>query len=98
MTQANILVVDDTPQNVKLLADLLALKGYRVCTAANVIGKVTCFAARFTPWAMIGCVPATGISLACLAYNVYQLTGGGQPDPLPPPNPCTCGCPCNHGD
>jgi hypothetical protein len=71
---------------------------HRVCTAANVIGKVTCFAARFTPWAMIGCVPATGISLACLAYNVYQLTGGGQPDPLPPPNPCTCGCPCNHGD
>ena len=71
---------------------------HRVCTAANVIGKVTCFAARFTPWAMIGCVPATGISLACLAYNVYQLAGNGHPDPLPPPNPCTCGCPCNHGD
>ena len=32
---AKILVVDDTPQNVKLLADLLGVKGYRVCTAAN---------------------------------------------------------------
>lgn len=30
-----ILVVDDTPQNVKLLADLLAVKGYAVATAAN---------------------------------------------------------------
>lgn len=35
MTQAKILVVDDTPQNVKLLADLLTVKGYEVCTAAN---------------------------------------------------------------
>jgi class 3 adenylate cyclase len=31
-----VLVVDDTPHNVKLLADLLAAKaGYRVCTAAS---------------------------------------------------------------
>jgi adenylate cyclase len=30
-----ILVVDDTPQNVKLLGDLLAAKGYEVTTAAN---------------------------------------------------------------
>jgi len=32
---AKILVVDDTPQNVKLLADLLAVKGYAVVTAAT---------------------------------------------------------------
>jgi class 3 adenylate cyclase len=32
---ARILVVDDTPANVKLLADLLAFKGYEVVTAAN---------------------------------------------------------------
>jgi adenylate cyclase len=32
---AKILVVDDTPANVKLLADLLAVKGYGVATAAN---------------------------------------------------------------
>jgi len=32
---ARILVVDDTPANVKLLADLLAFKGYEVATAAN---------------------------------------------------------------
>jgi class 3 adenylate cyclase len=30
-----ILVVDDTPQNVKLLADLLGVKGYDVVTAAS---------------------------------------------------------------
>jgi len=35
MSAAKILVVDDTPQNVKLLADLLSVKGYQVCTAAN---------------------------------------------------------------
>src|SRR5688572_31101277 len=32
---ARILVADDTPVNVKLLADLLAVKGYTVSTAAN---------------------------------------------------------------
>jgi len=32
---AKILVVDDTPQNVKLLADLLQAKGYAVATAAD---------------------------------------------------------------
>ena len=32
--QAKILVVDDTPMNVKLLADLLSAKGYAVVTAA----------------------------------------------------------------
>jgi class 3 adenylate cyclase/CheY-like chemotaxis protein len=34
-TPAKILVVDDTPQNVKLLADLLTVKGYAVVTAAS---------------------------------------------------------------
>jgi adenylate cyclase len=33
--QAKILVVDDIPQNVKLLADLLGVKGYLVATASN---------------------------------------------------------------
>ena len=32
---ARILVVDDTPSNVKLLADILTAKGYAVLTAAN---------------------------------------------------------------
>jgi class 3 adenylate cyclase len=32
---ARILVVDDTPQNVKLLADLLRVKGYEVGTASS---------------------------------------------------------------
>ena len=33
--QHKVLVVDDTPHNVKLLADLLAVKGYAVATATN---------------------------------------------------------------
>ncbi|TAN52507.1 MAG: adenylate/guanylate cyclase domain-containing response regulator [Betaproteobacteria bacterium] len=32
---ARILVIDDTPANVKLLADLLTVKGYEVATAPN---------------------------------------------------------------
>jgi len=32
---AKILVVDDTPKNVKLLADLLSVKGYAVATASS---------------------------------------------------------------
>ncbi len=35
MKAAKILVVDDTPKNVKLLADILAMKGYAVVTAAS---------------------------------------------------------------
>jgi adenylate cyclase len=35
VTTAKILVVDDTPANVKLLSDLLSVKGYQVCTAVN---------------------------------------------------------------
>ena len=34
-TAAKVLVVDDTPNNVKLLSDLLSVKGYTVATAAN---------------------------------------------------------------
>jgi adenylate cyclase len=35
VTQHCILVVDDTPANVKLLSDLLSVKGYQVVTAVN---------------------------------------------------------------
>jgi class 3 adenylate cyclase len=35
VAQAKILVVDDTPHNVKLLVDLLGVKGYAVATAAT---------------------------------------------------------------
>ena len=34
-TPAKVMVVDDTPHNVKLLADLLGVKGYAVATAVN---------------------------------------------------------------
>src|SRR5574341_336479 len=39
-TQAKILVVDDTPKNVKLLADILTVKGYAVVTAASGAGAL----------------------------------------------------------
>ena len=35
MKKAHILVVDDTPANVKMLADVLAFKGYEVSTASG---------------------------------------------------------------
>ena len=35
MNSAKVLVVDDTPQNVKLLADVLTAKGYTAITAAS---------------------------------------------------------------
>jgi CheY-like chemotaxis protein len=35
MSGGKILVVDDTPVNVKLLADLLGVKGYTVVTATS---------------------------------------------------------------
>jgi hypothetical protein len=67
---------------------------HRLCVASAVVGKVSCFVARFTPWALIPCIPATGINIACLVYNVSQLVS--SPDPLPPlPRPCTCGCACS---
>ncbi len=34
-TPAKILVVDDVPRNVKLLADLLTAKGYSAVTASS---------------------------------------------------------------
>ena len=34
-TPARILVVDDVPNNVKLLADLLKVRGYDVVTATD---------------------------------------------------------------
>jgi adenylate cyclase len=42
-TPAKILVVDDTPRNVKLLADLLTVKGYSVATAASGREALTSF-------------------------------------------------------
>jgi len=48
---ANILVVDDTPQNVKLLGDLLAVKGFAVATAAD--GKAALELARARPFDLV---------------------------------------------
>ena len=50
-TPAKILVVDDTPRNVKLLADLLGVKGYAVVTAASgqeALAEDRCGAAGFS--------------------------------------------------
>ena len=42
MTAAKILVVDDTPSNVKLLVDILGAKGYAVVTATNGTEALEC--------------------------------------------------------
>lgn len=63
----------------------------RVCVAASATAKIACFAAKFFPWAWVACVPATGISIACLAYQIQQefLT--------PAPGGCPCDCICVPG-
>jgi adenylate cyclase len=43
---AHILVVDDSPKNVKLLADVLGMRGYRVTTAASGEEALACIAAE----------------------------------------------------
>lgn len=45
VTGRHVLVVDDTPHNVKLLADLLRSDGYRVSTAASGVEALTLLAA-----------------------------------------------------
>ena len=45
-TAAKVLVVDDVALNVKLLADLLAAKGYRTCTAASGVEALGVLAAE----------------------------------------------------
>ena len=35
MTEARILIVDDTPVNVRLLADLLSINGFAALTAGS---------------------------------------------------------------
>lgn len=46
MTRARILVVDDTPHNVKLLADLLGARGYDVITAGSGSQALECLVAH----------------------------------------------------
>lgn len=54
--------IDDTEENF-----------IRVCVAAAAVSRVACFAAQLVPWAWVACVPATGISIACLAYEVQAV-------------------------
>ncbi len=58
---AKVLVVDDTPHNVKLLADLLAVKGYDVSTAASGEEALVKLAAR-TPDIVLLDVMMPGLS------------------------------------
>jgi class 3 adenylate cyclase/CheY-like chemotaxis protein len=58
---ARILVVDDTPANVKLLADLLAVKGFAVATAATGEAALEAMAAQ-TPDLVLLDVMMPGIS------------------------------------
>jgi len=63
----------------------------RLCVAASATAKISCFAAKFLPWAWVACVPATGISLACLAYQIQREFVNPQP------GGCSCECVCGSG-
>jgi adenylate cyclase len=84
VTPARILVVDDTPQNIKLLSDLLSHKGYQVCTAANgeeALAQV----AREKPDLVLLDVMMPGIS----GYEVCKRIRGNPETALLPVVMCT---------
>jgi hypothetical protein len=60
----------------------------KVCVAAAVTAKIACFAAKFLPWAWVACVPASGVSIACLAYQIQREFVNPQP------GGCSCECVC----
>jgi hypothetical protein len=63
----------------------------KVCVAASATAKIACFTARFLPWAWVACVPATGISIACLAYQIQREFLS------PDQSGCPCDCVCVPG-
>jgi CheY-like chemotaxis protein len=63
---AKVLVVDDTPLNIKLLGDLLAVKGYSVTTAANGEEALKRLAAEVPDIVLPRCDDARTFRLRCL--------------------------------
>ena len=69
--QAKILVVDDIPQNVKLLVDLLTLKGYAVVTASSgeeALAKVASENGGKGVWTVSTAEDLDGLTDMCEAY------------------------------
>jgi hypothetical protein len=66
----------------------------RLCTVSAVVGKISCFLARFTPWGWVACVPAEGINIVCLAYNIQQAFL--EDDHREPETACRCSCGCGR--
>lgn len=62
----------------------------RVCAAASAVSLVSCKVAPFIPAAWFACVPATGISVACLANQIRQAFGNDME------GSCPCPCMCNE--
>ena len=76
---AKVLVVDDTPHNVKLLADLLGAKGYAVATAVNGEDALAKVAAEIPDLILLD-VMMPGLS----GYDVCRRLRGDPPTALLP--------------
>jgi phosphoserine phosphatase RsbU/P len=74
--RAHILVVDDTPHNVKLLTDLLGVKGYAVSSAANGEEAIACIAADCPDLVLLDVVmPGLSGYDVCRAIRADPTTG-----------------------
>jgi class 3 adenylate cyclase len=75
MSLGRILVVDDTPHNVKLLADLLGARGYDVMTAASGAEALVCLAAQSLDLVLLDVVmPGMSGYEVCRAIRANQVT------------------------
>jgi hypothetical protein len=63
----------------------------RVCVGAAVVSKLSCLVASLNPFGWIVCVPSTGISLACLAYQIQRTFSDDEG------SSCPCDCLCQPG-
>jgi hypothetical protein len=61
----------------------------QVCAVASAVSLISCRIAPFLPPAWFACVPATGIAIACLTYNLVEAFGNDLE------GACPCPCVCN---
>lgn len=53
--------------------DSVARNIRRMCVVSALASKLSCMAVSIFPYAWIVCVPSTGIQLACMAIEIYQV-------------------------
>jgi len=77
--------------------DSVARNIRRMCAVSALASKLSCMAVSVFPYAWIVCVPSTGIQLACMAIEIFQVLQNNLDDfdwpcsscedPRPPPDP-----------